>query len=443
MVSRVDWELTPGPVRITLIARHHQLEALQRRLEEPEGKYRADSKNSDKPPSTDSPLRKNKHKKKGRPGAKKGHKGHCQVMLEATKMVAVRPERCRCGSRRFKELEPFYTHQEIALPEIRLEVTHFVLHKGRCAHCGKMNKAEVPYSHKTGYGPRLTALGGEMAGVQGNSRATVQEFFSSVFNLSVSKGAIQKMVERSSKAIGEVVPKQDVGFVDETFWWKKDALEWLWVMANRLGAHFLVHPRRSKEAFEAWVGQWRGTLVSDGYGLYRRWPGSRQSCLAHLIRKARGLAQRQKEVVANFGRKVEAELKRLCEMATGSPTSGPYRACYARFTHLVAQPIHRKDEAGSFARRFLYEMDSLIVFLHEPGVEPTNNRAKRAPRFGVLWRRRSQGTDSDKGDRWVERVLSIRQTCRLHNRPTYPIPMDAIRSYFTGQPPDLAWIAQH
>jgi hypothetical protein len=276
LVSQVDWELSPRSVRATLISWHHrledqqsQLEALQGRPEELEGKYTADSKNSDKPPSTDSPLRKKKHKKKGKPGAKKGH-------------------------------------------------------KGRCAHCGKMNKAKVPYSHKTGYGPRLTALVGEMAGVQGNSRSTVQEFLSSVFNLSVSKGAIEKMVERSSKAIeahhhgiGEVVRKQDVGFVDETSWWRKDALEWLWVMANRLGAHFLVHPRRSKEAFEALVGNWRGTLVSDGYGLYRRWPGSRQSCLAHLIRKARGLAQRQKEVVANFGRKVEAELKRLCEMAKG------------------------------------------------------------------------------------------------------------------------------
>jgi transposase len=110
---------------------------------------------------------------------------------------------------------------------------------------------------------------------------------------------------------------------------------------------------------------------------------------------------------------------------------------------LVAQHIHRKDEAGSFARRLLTEMDSLIVFLYEPGVEPTNNRAERALRFGVLWRKRSQGTDSEKGDRWVERVLSLRQTCWLHGRPTYPILVDAIRSYFTGQPPDLAWIAEH
>jgi len=83
LVSQVDWELTPRSVRVTLISWHHrledqqgQLEALQRRLEELEGKYRADSKNSDKPRFTDSPLRKKKHKNKGKLGAKKGHKGH-------------------------------------------------------------------------------------------------------------------------------------------------------------------------------------------------------------------------------------------------------------------------------------------------------------------------------------------------------------------------------
>jgi hypothetical protein len=34
-------------------------------------------------------------------------------------------------------------------------------------------------------------------------------------------------------------------------------------------------------------------------------------------------------------------------------------------------------------------------------VEATNNRAERALRFGVLWRERSGGTASEKGNRWV------------------------------------------
>ena len=55
----------------------------------------------------------------------------------------------------------------------------------------------------------------------------------------------------------------------------------------------------------------------------------------------------------------------------------------------------------------------------QSGVDPTNNRAERALRFGVTWRKRSLGTASDKGNRWVERILSLKETCRLQTRPTY------------------------
>jgi hypothetical protein len=44
-------------------------------------------------------------------------------------------------------------------------------------------------------------------------------------------------------------------------------------------------------------------------------------------------------------------------------------------------------------------------------VEPTTNRAERALRFAVLWRKLMQGTYNAKGDRWVERLLSLRGLC--------------------------------
>ena len=88
-------------------------------------------------------------------------------------------------------------------------------------------------------------------------------------------------------------------------------------------------------------------------------------------------------------------------------------------------------------------MASLWVFLEVEGVEPTNNRAERALRYGVMWRKRSQGTQSDRGNRWVERILSLRQTCRLRGKATYPVLLEAVEAYFKGQPVDLTWIAQH
>jgi len=107
---------------------------------------------------------------------------------------------------------------------------------------------------------------------------------------------------------------------------------------------------------------------------------------------------------------------------------------------LIDQYHDRQDDAGKFARRLLREMDSLWVFLTQHGVEPTNNRAERALRCGVLWRKRSLGTASEQGNRWVERILSLKETCRLQARATYAVLVDAITRFFQGQHPDLSWI---
>ena len=85
-------------------------------------------------------------------------------------------------------------------------------------------------------------------------------------------------------------------------------------------------------------------------------------------------------------------------------------------------------------------MGSLWTFVVEDGVEPTNNRAERALRFAVLWRKMMQGTYNAKGARWVERILSLRETCRLRGIPTFPVLVEAVTYSFNGQHPDTSWI---
>ena len=211
-------------------------------------------------------------------------------------------------------------------------------------------------------------------------------------------------------------------------------------MASDTVAFYMIHPHRSKEAFAALIDDWTGLLVSDGYGVYQHWVQARQTCLAHLIRTARSLAERQNVELAACGAWVLAELQRLCHMATAPPTGGEWRAWYARLCKLIDQYHDRPDDAGRFARRLLREMDSLWVFLVHSGVDATNNRAERALRFGVLWRKRSLGTASDKGNRWVERILSLKETCRLHARTTYAVLVDAVTSFFHSHQPDLSWL---
>jgi transposase len=57
---------------------------------------------------------------------------------------------------------------------------------------------------------------------------------------------------------------------------------------------------------------------------------------------------------------------------------------------------------------------------------PTNNAAERAERHAVIWRRMSGGTDSARGSRFVERMLTVVATCRQQGRNV----LDYLRSCF-------------
>ena len=203
---------------------------------------------------------------------------------------------------------------------------------------------------------------------------------------------------------------------------------------------FLVHANRSKEAFFDLIDEWKGILVSDGYGVYQTWVNHRQTCLAHLMRTARGLSEKSHPERAACGRWALKELQGLCHMAKDPPSGGQWQAWYARFCRLIGHYRERPDEAGRLARRLQREMASLWVFLCEHGVEATNNRAERSLRFGVLWRKRSGGTDSVKGNHWVERSLSLRQTCRQRGQSTFAVLVDALTSLFCQRQPDLDWL---
>jgi transposase len=451
-----SWEQTPVVVQqvvVQLLAIIQQQEARLRtceaRITELETRLQRTSRNSDRPPSSDPPYEKTKPGggRKGTPGARPGHPGHRQTLLEPTEVIEVMPAACACGQTVFPVTCPCYTHQVIELPELTLIVRHFVLHKACCPQCGRLIKAQVPPEACAGYGPRLTALIGELSGPQRDSRSAVREFCASVLGVPISQGAIQRCVDRVSEAIKpyyEAIAAKarsaKVNYIDETAWYQHGVLAWLWVMVNTTVALFKVQASRNKAAFEALIARWAGILVSDGYGVYCQWVHARQTCLAHLIRRARGLSERTHPELAWFGRRVLAELQRLVHWATAPPTAGEVQTWHARIVHLLDQHGARQDEAGKFARTLERELGALWTFVVEHGVEPTNNRAERALRFAVLWRKLMQGSYNEKGDRWVERILSLRETCRLRGTPTFPILVDAVTCYCHSQQPDVSWI---
>src|SRR5262245_62127870 len=200
-----DWAQTPPAVQASLHTVHDALGRLQERVDTLEARLTQNSTTSSQPPSSDSPYKKPRQRPNAttrrKAGGKPGHPGHRQVLLAPTTVHEVRPERCACGNTTLALLRPYYTHQVLELPPIAIEVTHWVLHQGWCRACGRWSKAQVPAAHATGYGPRFSALMGELAGTYGNGRRIVQMFCASVLQVPVSLGAIQKVLDRVTQAI--------------------------------------------------------------------------------------------------------------------------------------------------------------------------------------------------------------------------------------------------
>ena len=319
-----------------------QVEQLSKRIEELENRLNQNSQNSNKPPSSDGPfqqLRKKADKKKRKKGAQKGHIGNRQQMLKPTRIVKIAPQTCSCGNSDFNgsRLKPYYTHQVIELPKVQMDITHYILQRGKCRRCGQTVKATLAPEIRSGYGPRFSALMAELSGTEGMSRQAVQRFCSSVLDVPISVGGIQKILDRASEAIkpvyeriGRIARTCGVNGIDETSWFENGKLKWLWTMVNKKVCFFLVHPNRSQKAFEALIADWSGILISDDYGVYKNWINHRQLCLAHLIRRAKALSERRDESVQRFGQQLTVELKHLCRFAHAPPSGKQWTDFYSR-----------------------------------------------------------------------------------------------------------------
>ncbi len=465
--TELDWNLTPESVRQYIIfleqvaadmskrleSQQQQVQEHEKRIEQLEVRTRKNSQNSSKPPSSDSPFTR-KDRKKGKKGKRakggqKGHKAHQQQMLKPTRVENLLPEQCRCGNSDFSHsrMQPFYTHQHIELPEIQMEITHWILHQCRCPECGKTVKGSLPDQVRCGYGPRMSAFVAELSGIKAMSRYDVKLLCESVLGIPIATGTIQKIIDRASEAIrptydaiGEVARSSDCNYIDETSWFKENALQWLWAMVNSRVAFFRIDPHRSRQAFDQLIQDWQGILVSDSYGLYRKWVHGRQACIAHLIRKAMALTESKKPDLRRFGILMSGLLRKLTHFAKDPPAFKEWNEFYSMLLFALSLWEPDKNDAGKLARQIIREIDSLWTFLDHAGVEPTNNRAERALRFGVLWRKRSLGTQSEKGNRWVERVLSLKETCRLRAKSTFQTLEECIRCYFNNIQPDLSWV---
>jgi len=91
--------------------------------------------------------------------------------------------------------------------------------------------------------------------------------------------------------------------------------------------------------------------------VYQKWIGQQQTCLAHLIRDAKGLSERTNAEIARCGVWACKELQRLNHMANASPTVGQWYLFSARLVRFISIYGEGQDDAGKFARRVQRELE--------------------------------------------------------------------------------------
>lgn len=133
---------------VSAIRRHCLTEQLNVVLE----RLSLNSRNSSKPPSSDSPggsgMNRAQRRASGRKrGAQKGHPGAWREMAPAEQVKDVHecppPEQCECGGAVQQRGKP-WRHQVFDIPPIQAQVTEYRLFSGRCAGCGKSHRAALP-----------------------------------------------------------------------------------------------------------------------------------------------------------------------------------------------------------------------------------------------------------------------------------------------------------
>src|SRR5438093_4963846 len=99
----------------------------------------------------------------------------------------------------------------------------------------------------------------------------------------------------------------------------------------------------------------------------------------------------------------------------------------------------RQRHVRALAKNLLKLWPALWTFADIPVVEPTNNPAERCLRASVIYRKLSLGSRSQGGERTIERLLSVDQTCRLQRRSLYAYLADVLTAKARGDPiPTLA-----
>jgi transposase len=421
------------------------------------------STNSSLPPSTDRP-----HVKRAPPrppsgkkrGAQPGRAHTPRPRLTPTRIVDLHADTCAgCGhALSGDELHPV-VHQVVEIPPPPPpDVTEYRRHPRRCPDCRHVTYPPLPAHARSGFGPRVQAVAAMLSGGYRLGKRAVAALIGDLFGVPISTGAVCNLQHRTADALAPIAheARQYVvgrpANVDETTWVEGRKDSYVWVAVTKSVTAFLISRVRERATLKDLIPGSLGTLTTDRHSIYYHLK-DRQVCWAHLRRDFQALIDRQDEgspIGQGLLAAADAMLGAWKQVRTGAMTraafrAGPLVAARAAFRSLTARwaecPRGKKS-----ARAVLYELSlldqELWRFAEVDGVEPTNNAAERALRHGVFWRKMSFGTDSARGSRFVEGILTVVESCRQQGRNLLNYLLDAVTAGRHGTAPPSILPAQ-
>lgn len=421
---------------------------------------RKNSGNSSKPPSSDivkPQPRGNKRgrSKKRRQGAQPGHKRHQRTPFSAEEIDQSwiwYYEGCPCCGGRLNDVEQApQVIQQIELQELPLRIEQHERSVQRCARCDKTFVPAWPEPlRRSGLiGPRLTALVGFLKGACHMSFSTIRKYFRDVIGVKISRGMLAKLIGKVSAALQDpyeallaMLRQEDRLNVDETGHKENGQRLWTWCFRAYLYTVYKISPSRSSRVLVEVLGEeFAGVLGCDYFSAYRKYMKDFgvlvQFCLAHYIRDVKFLAEHPSRLNRVYGQRLREDLRRLfgvIHRRDEYASEATFRRALERARNQLVWDATMESpqtrEAMNLAERFYQHTESYFRFITEPDVEPTNNLAEQAIRFVAIHRRLTQGTRSEVGQVWCERIWTAVTTCAQQGRSVFEFLCEAVTAHF-------------
>jgi transposase len=188
---------------------------------------------------------------------------------------------------------------------------------------------------------------------------------------------------------------------------------------------YAIDPQRSADALERAIGiDWSGVLSHDGYATDDRFAQAiHQSCLAHVLRRARELLADATRGAVRFPRQLialfTAAIHRRNQLAGRvEPDDERERQRSGFDDRLLALTGTRRVVPAytTFAKHLHKHLEQWFAFVFDPGIEPTNWTAEQAIRPAVVNRKVWGGNRTRAGADAQGVLMSVFQTCRRHAR---------------------------